>query len=65
MKCPHCKEEIDKATYTETTSGWVDFGITNQEGKTIIDEWDDETSKETNFYCPNCGEDITAEILIE
>ena len=60
MKCPECGEEIDRATYTETTGGWVNL---KQSGdKIIIESWEEENDKETYFYCPYCGEDITSEI---
>ena len=60
MKCPHCKKKIDTACYSETITGRVDLGVTNKENNTtIVFEWGDEISKETDFSCPNCGKDIT------
>jgi len=63
MKCPECGEELDTATYTESTGGFVDLKQSN--GKTIVVSWNEEPDKEIYFYCPNCGEDITSEILIQ
>lgn len=60
MICPHCKKKLDVACYSETITGRVDLGATNKEDNTtIIDEWGDEISKETDFSCPYCGGDIT------